>query len=134
MQNYNKATGRSKILPEKRTILGLWFSTWLWTFVIRLIIIALFKPNFKILFFGWTPEIGFMCEMIVALIIYSAYYFYFIENNRFNDIYVEYKLTDAAAQKQGVKKVSHFLVLPLVLIPLMTWLIIKYLNIDLANH
>src|SRR5262245_40541416 len=77
LEPYLKQVGRWKILPEKQTILGLFFSTWLWTIVIRLIIIDLFKPHFRILF--WN----FFYEVMIAAIVYGVYFLYFISNNRF---------------------------------------------------
>jgi hypothetical protein len=129
LETYLKTMGRGKILPENRAILGLFFSTYLWTFVIRLIIIDLFKPNFKIL--SWS----FYHEIIIAAIIYAIYFFYFIDNNRFVDIYAQYRFTtDKAIQKKEVKKVYWFLALPLILIPLIAWWSSNHLNIDLRRH
>ena len=128
MQRYAKATGRAKILPERRTILGLFFSTWLWTIVVRLLVIDLFKPNFKLL--SW----GFLYEMIFAAIIYGIYFFYFVQNSRFADIYVQYRSTDQILQRRGARKVFWFLILPLILLPLMIWISVKYLHIDLTRH
>jgi hypothetical protein len=128
LEAYLKTTGRGKILPERRTILGLSFSTWLWTFVVRLIIIDLFNPNLKILF--WDP----LYEIIMAAIIYAAYFFYFVGNNRFAGFYAQYKSTDKIIQRQGVRRVYCFLGLPLLLIPLLAWLTLDCLHIDLTNH
>jgi hypothetical protein len=125
---YLKTVGRAKILPERRTILGLSFSTWLWTIVIRLIAIDLFQPHFKTLF--WNS----LYELIICAIIYAVYFFYFVDNNRFADIYAQYKLTDKTIQRQEVRKVYWFLGLPLILIPLIVWLTSSYLHIDLAKY
>jgi hypothetical protein len=127
MQNYYKATGRAKILPERRAILTLFFSSWLWTIVLRLVIIALFRPSFKILILG-------VYEYLVVAIIYSAYYFYFIDNNRFNDIYVRFRNTDKAIQRQTLKKIIILLVLPLLLIPILCLAISKFTTIDLTQQ
>ncbi|WP_290338578.1 hypothetical protein [Ferruginibacter paludis] len=127
LETYLKTTGRGKILPERRTILGLFFSTWLWTIVLRLITIDLLKQNFKILFYS------FFSELIIAVIIYAAYFYYFVDNNRFANIYAQYKSTDKIVQRQGVKKVYWFLGLPLLLIPLILWWTTDRLHIDLTK-
>ena len=113
--------------PESAAVTVLSFCSWLWTVAIRLIIIALFKPNFKILFLG-------PFEIIIPLIIFLTYTSYFINGSRFIDIYIKYKEVDKSIQKQTVKKVFYFLGLPLILIPLLAWGITNYMHIDLTNH
>ncbi len=127
LETYLKTVGRGKILPERRAILGLFFSTWLWSIVIRFIIIDLFRIDFNILFWGLEYEI------IIAVIIYAIYFYYFIYNDRFADIYVQYKSTDKNIQLQGARKVYWFLGLPLLLIPLIAWYTKNYLHIDLPK-
>ena len=128
LETYLNTAGKGKILPESRTILGLFFSTWLYTIVIRLLAIDLFQPHLRILF--WN----FLYEITIAAIIYSAYFYYFINNNRFTKIYTEYKLTDKTIQQKGVKIVYLFLALPLLLIPLIAWWTTDYLLIDLTKY
>jgi hypothetical protein len=126
LESYLKAVGRGKILPENRVLVGLFFSTWLWTFVLRLIIIIFFRPNLKLLIVGDY-------EIIIPIIIYAAYYFYFVYNNQFTEIYAKYKSTEENVQKKGLKVVVVFLTLPLVLIPLLILIITKYTDIDLQQ-
>jgi len=128
MRSYYKATGRARILPETRTTIGLCFSSWLWTIVLRLVIIFLFRPDFKILY------LGRIYEPLLALIIYAAYYFYFIDNDRFNDIYIQFKNTDKTIQRRTLKKAGIFLVLPMILIPILCWIISKFTAIDLRRQ
>jgi hypothetical protein len=127
MQNYRKAILLGRRLPEDRTIIGLWVSTYLWTFVIRLMIVGLFNPHPKILFVGYY-------ECLIAFIIYSAYYFYFIDNDRFNDIYCQYRFTDKILQRQALRKMIIFLGLPIILIPLFIWIISTFTTISLRNQ
>jgi Ca2+/Na+ antiporter len=127
MQNYQKAFGRGRILPESRAILGLFFSTWLWTVLLRLILIALFSPTVRLLFLDYY-------ELIIALGIYACFHFYFINNNRFTDIYIQHRFTERKIQLQGQRRVFLFLALPLILIPLAILAINNYTSINLANH
>ncbi len=127
LETYLKTYGRGKILPESRTILGLFFSTWLWTIVLRLIAIDLLRQNFKPLFYN------FFSEMVIIGIIYAAYFYYFVDNNRFADLYVQFKSTDKIVQRQGTRKVYWFLGLPLLLTPLILWWTTEHLHIDFAK-
>jgi hypothetical protein len=125
LEAYLKNIGNVRLLPEKRAIFALFFSTWLWTIVLRLVIIDILKHNYKILFHS------FFFEMIIAAVIYAFYFYCFLDNNRFADIYAQYKSTDKTVQQQEVKKVYWFIGLPLILIPLITWWTIR-LHINLS--
>jgi hypothetical protein len=127
LQSYLKIFGKGKIKPEDRTVLGLWFSTWLWTVVIRLTIILLFNPRFQILFIG--PY-----ELLIPLIGYAVYYFYFIDSKRYIDIYAKYRSTDKSIQRQTVKKIFIWMALPIVLIPFLVCVLVFHFQIDLTNR
>jgi bacteriorhodopsin len=71
--------------------------------------------------------------MIIAAIIYAAYFYYFVDNNRFADIYAEYKSTSKFIQRQGARRVYWFLGLPLLLIPIILWWTTGHLHIDLTK-
>jgi hypothetical protein len=119
--------GRGPRTPEERVIWGLFFSTWLWTFVIRLLVILLFRPHFKILFIG--PY-----ECLIPLLSYAFYYFYFIDSNRYADLYAIYRSTDKSKQKQVTKKIVIVMILPLILIPVLVWCSVFCLQIDLIRR
>jgi len=125
LESYLKAIGRGKIKPEDRAVIGLWFSTWLWSFVIRLLVIILFQPHFKVLFIG--PY-----EFLIPLLSFAVYHFYFVENDRYVEIYATYKSTDKLRQKRVGKKVAIWMGLPLILIPLLVCFMVFVLHIDLA--
>ena len=127
LESYLKTSGLGRMLPQDRAILGLFFSTYLWTYVFRLTIIILIHPNFRIIFWG------FQYELIISIIIYGVYFYYFINNNRFSNIYSNFKATDKNLQRREVKKIYWVLGLPLILIPLICWLISSFMDIDLTK-
>lgn len=125
LENYLKTYRR--VLPESRAILVLFISTYLWTHVIRITIALLIHPNFKMLYFG------IYYELIISILIYGIYFYYFINKNRFIDIYTNFKSIEKDVQSRQVKKVYWFLALPLILIPLLCWLVSTFTNIDLTK-
>jgi hypothetical protein len=114
-----------RALPiEQRPIFALCLSTWFWTLFARLIIIGLFRPIYTIL-----PIRHY--ELLIPLVGFAVYYFYFVNNDKYLDIYNQYKLTDKYIQKQDSRKVVIALTLPIPLFVL-TGLIMKYsMNMNL---
>jgi len=123
LEAYLRATGKSKMLPEDRAIFILFISTWFWSIIIRVSIIDLYGQNISFFFSIYT-------EFLIAAGIYATYFYHFVNNKFFNDLYFEYKLIDKTVQRQAVKKVYWFLGLPLVLLPLILWFTSEYLHIN----
>ena len=73
LEAYLRATGKSKMLPEDRTIFILFISTWFWSIIIRVFIIDLYGPNINFFFSIYT-------EFLIAAGIYAAYFYYFVNN------------------------------------------------------
>jgi hypothetical protein len=101
---------------EQRPIFLLCLSTWFWTIVIRLVVIVFFNPIHKIVLIK-------NFEFVIPAVSFGAFYFYFINNNRYIDLNAEYRLTDKCIQRQTVKKVIFFLALPILLIPILAYMI-----------
>ena len=119
--------GKGPRTPQQRAIWALFFSTWLWTFVVRLLIIVLFLPPLKFLFIG--PY-----EFLIPLLSYALYYFYFVDSNRYANIYAAYYATDKSQQKKITKNIIIGMVLPLILIPALVCFSVFYFHIDLTHR
>jgi hypothetical protein len=117
-------TNRRTLPLEQRPILALCLSTWFWTLFARLIIIGLFRPAYTIL-----PIKHY--ELLIPFLGFAIYYFYFIDNNRYVDIYNQYKLTDKNIRKQDSRKVIIALALPIPLFILSGLIMTYLLNINL---
>ena len=126
LESYLKARGLAQSMPEDRAIFFLCISTWFWTIILRVFIIDLYGQNISFFFSIYK-------ELLLVLGIYAAYYYYFINNKRFTDLYFEYKLTDKVEQRKVVKKVYWYLRLSLVLLPLILWWTSEYMHIDLRH-
>ncbi len=123
LESYLKAHGKIKMLPEDRSVFVLFLATWVWSIIVRLSIIDMLGHKIKLLFYSPLSELLWIAG------IYALYFYYFVNNKFFSELYLEYKLTDKAVQRQGVKKVYWFLGLPFLLLPLISWLTSKYLHI-----
>lgn len=112
-------TNRRTLPIEQRPVLILSLSTWFWTLFIRLILIGLVRPTYTIL-----PIKHF--EFLIPFGAFALYYFYFINNDRYLDIYNQYKSTDKIAEKHDSRKLLITLFLPLPLF-ILSGLIMTYL-------
>jgi hypothetical protein len=117
-------TSQKALSIEQRPVFVLCLSTWFWTVFVRLLIFGLFHPVYTILLSGDY-------ELLIPLVGFAIYYFYFINNNRYLEIYNHYKLTDENIQKRDSKKVIIALALPIPLLILSGLIMTYLLNINL---
>lgn len=109
---------------EQRPIFLLCINAWFWTLLVRLFIIVLFQPAYTIL-----PIKHY--ELLIPLTAYAVYYFYFINNSRYINIYAQYRLTNKDTQRRDSRKVIAFLILPLALFILCALMLTYLMNINL---
>jgi hypothetical protein len=101
-----------KALPmEQRPVFALSLATWIWLSVIRIIIIKIFHPAHNI-FFG-------KLDVLIPLACFGIYYFYFIENNRYINLYAEYRAISKSAQRNVIVYLAISLIVSVLLILLL---------------
>lgn len=129
LQNYFKARGRrGKALPQDKTVFILTLCTYLWTFVIRLVLIDIFHATpHRFLFLS-------IFEIMIGVVIYAIYNFLFLSSYRYNEIYTKYKMTEKSLQRSVTKRVLIVLFLPIILVPLFVLISTKVLNINLDDY
>jgi len=111
---------------EDRTNLGISFGTYLWIWIFRLIAIAIFKPQ--------TILLNKYLELFIPFLIGAIYNLYYFYNDRYRDIYLEYRSTPAAVQDPIANKIIIFLFAPTVIIPLLFVINIFLLHIDMDHY
>ncbi len=117
----------SSLSPEERPPFLLAMSTYLSTIFIRLLVIYIFNPLNKIFFFGYY-------EIAILSAAWIIYYFYFVDSQRYIEIYSQYKLTDKVTRKRDSIKVWIAVISPLPLTISLALLMTYSFHINLHQY
>jgi hypothetical protein len=109
---------------EQRPILLFCFSSWLWTVILRLLMILLLGVHYPFSLF-------FHYEALIPFFFYILYATYFILGHRYWSIYSEYQTTNKEVEKESRKKLFIILLLPLPLIPFCVLIAVYILQIKI---
>jgi hypothetical protein len=116
LQIYGKVA--RSVRPEYNAVYAFSIITLLWSICVHLTIISIFA-------LGPGNGVNLIYDFVVFFIVYAICYFYFIDTDRYIDIYSEYKSTDKQLQRRIVKIFAFIMLLPIVLIPLAIILMLK---------
>ena len=78
LESYLKAHGKTKMLPEDRSVFVLFLATWVWSIIVRLSIIDMLGHKIKLLFYSPLSELLWIAG------IYALYFYYFVNNKFFS--------------------------------------------------
>jgi len=116
---------KNKVIPQNHTCVILGVGGWLWSVVLRVIYKILFDHSFSIFF------LGMYFEILIWLILWGLFQFVFVNNNKYTAIYTRFRNTDQVIQRRTRSLIFTFLCLPIVLVPLSLFIIVKFFHMPL---